>query len=216
MDKSHVRISKPLKSTSVYTKYPADFKFNGKAVLNLGCGFAKFNAANVINLDAYDNCDPQVVWDLAKMPMPFPDESFDFIIANHILEHVPDWWKCFEDCARVLKAGGTMEIWLPGNGSDSQLGYRDHLNLINQCSFWGINGLCRNPGNAWAAQYSVSPANAMALEGMYLNMHNEWWIRYAPKPLKAWMANFLRNTIAEIGFQFRKKGGPDVYAGKNN
>ncbi|HEX5324512.1 MAG TPA: class I SAM-dependent methyltransferase [Capsulimonadaceae bacterium] len=38
--------------------------------------------------------------------LPFDDESFDAVIANHMLYHVPDRPKAFAEIARVLRPGG--------------------------------------------------------------------------------------------------------------
>lgn len=191
-------------SSSVFGKYPADCKFNGKKVLNLGCGFAKYSAPNVVNLDAFDVADPNVVWDLEHMPMPFKDETFDLILANHVLEHIHNWWECFEDCGRILKPGGIIEVWLPGNGGDSQMGFRDHVSYINQNSFWGTYGMYRNPANAWAAANNGSHAHRLKLISIRVSARAYWWMKIAPPALRDWMCEHLRNTIYEMGFIFKK------------
>jgi SAM-dependent methyltransferase len=40
--------------------------------------------------------------------LPFPDQSFDAVIANHMLYHVPDLDKALGEFARVLKNSGTL------------------------------------------------------------------------------------------------------------
>ena len=191
--------------TSVFTKYPSDCKFGGMRVLNVGCGHAKFSAKNVVNVDLETIAEPDVQWDLSKAPYPFQDETFDLVIANHILEHVPNWWVAFEECSRVLKTGGVFEIWLPGDGTSSQLGYRDHINVINECSFMGIHAFYRNPGNAWATANGNGISTRMkAIRKDRMMNEKLWWIRWAPDSLKHWMAEHLRNVIVEDGFKFRK------------
>ena len=39
--------------------------------------------------------------------LPFPDESFDVVLANHMLYHVPDRPRAFAEIARVLVTGGS-------------------------------------------------------------------------------------------------------------
>jgi SAM-dependent methyltransferase len=190
-------------TSSVFTKYPSDSTFGGKKVLNLGCGFAKFAAVNVTNLDAFDNCKPDVKWDLAVTPLPFEDNTFDFIIANHILEHVPNWWNVFCECARILKPGGRLEVWGPGMGSDGVLGFRDHINVINQCSFFGTFGYTR-PNNAWAQDNFEGYGRMLKLKGVELHLFEEKWLKYVPQSLKLWCINHLRNVLYEIGFFFDK------------
>ena len=40
----------------------------------------------------------------------FPNQNFDYVIANLILSVVPDPVKCFEEIVRVTREGG--EIWI--------------------------------------------------------------------------------------------------------
>ena len=49
--------------------------------------------------------------------MPFPDGSFDRVIAAEVLEHIPDDRRALREIARVLRPGGqvavTVPAWLP-------------------------------------------------------------------------------------------------------
>ena len=197
-------------SSSPYAKYPENFDFDGKRLLNLGCGHAHWKFPNVVNLDGESNSNADVIWNLGKTPLPFKDEEFDMIIANHILEHVPDWWNCFKECSRILKTGGRLEVWLPGNGNDSQLGYRDHINMINQCSFAGISGYYRNQGNAWERNQFDEDINRLELVDQLAHLENQWWIEIAPTRIKTLIAKHLRNTVYEIGFVFKKLPEKDL------
>lgn len=38
--------------------------------------------------------------------MPFEDESFDVVVASHILEHVPNMGNTLQEIRRVMKWGG--------------------------------------------------------------------------------------------------------------
>jgi ubiquinone/menaquinone biosynthesis C-methylase UbiE len=40
--------------------------------------------------------------------IPFPDESFDIVITNSVLEHVSDIDACFSEISRVLRRGGLL------------------------------------------------------------------------------------------------------------
>jgi len=48
--------------------------------------------------------------------IPYPDESFDIVIANHMLYHVPDRPKAFAEIRRVLRTGGHMIATTVGDG----------------------------------------------------------------------------------------------------
>ena len=45
--------------------------------------------------------------------LPFEDNSFDWILCNHVLEHIPDDTKAMQELFRVLKPGGTGIFQIP-------------------------------------------------------------------------------------------------------
>lgn len=45
--------------------------------------------------------------------LPFEDNSFDFILCNHVLEHIPDDTKAMQELYRILRPGGTAIFQIP-------------------------------------------------------------------------------------------------------
>jgi SAM-dependent methyltransferase len=45
--------------------------------------------------------------------VPYGDDTFDFLIANHILEHIPTYKKALSEFYRVIKPGGfaILQTW---------------------------------------------------------------------------------------------------------
>lgn len=83
--------------------------------LHIGCGTVYKN--NWINID--NNNDKNIEkldinWDL-RHPLPFLDNSVDFIYNEHFLEHLTiDEGQAFlKDCQRVLKTSAIMRIAMP-------------------------------------------------------------------------------------------------------
>lgn len=194
-------------NSRTYRKYAPDCTFEGKKVLNLGCGTTTYKAPNVVNLDMFPGEGINVVWDLSKTPLPFEDQTFDLIVANHILEHIPGWWECFKDLARIVKIGGVIEVWIPGDGGSSQLGYRDHINVINFCSFTGVRGTCRNQANSWEINDRLNLGYVRDLaycKDAQIIIPNWWWLYILPKKTVEFMTFHLRNVVTEVGYFFKR------------
>lgn len=64
------------------------------------------------HIDGWENYDIDV--DI-RNPLPFEDNSVDFIMAEHLVEHVTqhDAYLFFLECKRILKLGGTARIIVP-------------------------------------------------------------------------------------------------------
>jgi ubiquinone/menaquinone biosynthesis C-methylase UbiE len=53
--------------------------------------------------------------------LPFADESFDVVLANHMLYHVPDRPRAFAEVRRVLAPGGGFHASTNGRGFMKEL-----------------------------------------------------------------------------------------------
>ncbi len=111
----------------------------GERMLDLGCGFGRHayeamrRGASVIACDLGLSELQQVhavfagMREAGELPdgvtcqsvngdatrLPFPDNSFDRVLASEVLEHIPDDDAAFAELARVLKPGGTMAVTIP-------------------------------------------------------------------------------------------------------
>jgi len=45
--------------------------------------------------------------------LPFKDNTYDFILCNHVLEHISDDVKAMQEIYRILKPGGTAILQIP-------------------------------------------------------------------------------------------------------
>ncbi len=52
--------------------------------------------------------------------LPFSDNSYDLIICNHVLEHIPDDIKAMSELLRVLKPGGLAILQVPYQADRSE------------------------------------------------------------------------------------------------
>lgn len=79
--------------------------------LNLGCGGDI--RPGFINVDRATGPGIDVLVDISASPMPFQDDSVDFVLCSHVLEHILDWEKVVFDIYRMLKPGGLFELRVP-------------------------------------------------------------------------------------------------------
>ena len=102
----------------------------GDRVLDLGCGGGRhaYGAADrggIVTALDLNLADLKDVRDLLAelgsghavngnaLTLPFPDATFDRIIASEVMEHIPDDAGAAAELARVLKLGGTMAVTVP-------------------------------------------------------------------------------------------------------
>lgn len=190
--------------SETYLKYPPTFGFNGQKVLNFGCGTSVYRFPNVINADVVEGDGVNLI--LTENKLPLEDNSIDFILANHVMEHVPNWFETMKEFARVLKPGGTVEIWIPPISSDSAFSYRDHINRIGFESFAGCKTLRRSGVNLAARKEfdEIGDFSKLYLTWRGRRTKMVWWLLFLPEWFVNWACEYLRNTVSEEGYRFKK------------
>jgi predicted SAM-dependent methyltransferase len=96
------------KDTSIINQY---LKAHEVRALQIGTGPNPLKAW--LNSDLYAR-DEVIKLDATK-PFPLPDQAFNFIYSEHMIEHVP--WECgfgmLQECFRIMKPGGVIRIVTP-------------------------------------------------------------------------------------------------------
>ena len=74
-------------------------------------------------------------WDLTLRPWPFKDGEVEEIIADDIIEHLPDKIQTMNEIWRVLQPGGIVKIFVPT--TDGRGAWQDptHVSYWNRNSF---------------------------------------------------------------------------------
>jgi ubiquinone/menaquinone biosynthesis C-methylase UbiE len=80
--------------------------------LSVGCG-RQPSKPNIVRLDKSPEVEPDVVWDMDKLPYPFNDSSFSEVECFDVIEHLADIPKTLEELHRILKHGGLLKITTP-------------------------------------------------------------------------------------------------------
>lgn len=95
---------------------------------------------NLITLDFNEDMKPDVVWDMNRVPLPFPDNTFDEIHAYEVLEHTGQqgdfrfFFAQFADLWRMLKPGGHLMATVPQWDSPWAWGDPSHTRIITKGS----------------------------------------------------------------------------------
>lgn len=108
-----------------------------------------------LNPKEYIKCDllPKEDWQKVDITnINFPENHFDIIICNHVLEHVPDHIKALQEMSHVLKNGGWAILQTPysellyNHFEDSNIntdarrlifyGQEDHVRVLSKRQFF--------------------------------------------------------------------------------
>ena len=102
-------------------------------ILDVGCGANKTEGA--IGLDNNPRTNADVIHDLGELPYPFPDNEFDLVVSNHVVEHVPDVMAFITELYRVTLAGGRIKLLTPHYTNPDWANDPTHRNHINSYTF---------------------------------------------------------------------------------
>lgn len=80
-------------------------------ILDLGCGVDKTEGAVGVDINLASSAD--IIHDLNTFPYPMPDNEFDLVICNDVMEHVGDVIRTMEEIHRVAKNGALVRIRSP-------------------------------------------------------------------------------------------------------
>lgn len=149
--------------------------------LDLGCGSTPrnpFNADEVFGVDVLENLSANIKKaDLAVEPIPFADESFEYVSAHDFIEHIPrvvyaparrnSFVELMNEVYRVLKVGGMFLSLTPAYPHTIAFQDPTHVNIITEDTF----RLYFDNVNRWAACYGFKGAFSVRMQewrGMHL------------------------------------------------
>ena len=73
--------------------------------------------------------------------LSFKDNRFNYVLCNHVIEHVPDDDRALGEISRVLVKDGVAFITIPGNFARKRTRYFDHLNYNGHYRDYGLDVL---------------------------------------------------------------------------
>jgi predicted O-linked N-acetylglucosamine transferase (SPINDLY family)/SAM-dependent methyltransferase len=142
--------------------------------LDLGCGPQPknpFSADEVFGIDVRDDLEVNIRRaDLAIEPIPFDDDSFEYVSAYDFLEHVPRvlyvptrrnaFVELMNEIYRVLKMGGLFLSFTPAYPQPAAFQDPTHINIITDQTF----PLYFDNVNRWSVGYGFKGAFVIRLQ----------------------------------------------------
>jgi len=101
--------------------------------LNLGCGLDIKNGW--INLDQAALPGVDVVHNLSLLPLPFKDNSFDYILCQDILEHLDNYPAIIGEIYRIMEKGAKCCIRVPHFSSNNNYADITHKKMFSLTTF---------------------------------------------------------------------------------
>ena len=133
----------------------------------------------LVTLDINSDHNPDIVWDLMDMPLPFEDDTFDEIHAYEVLEHTGAqgdykfFFKQWSEFWRILKPKGMFfatcpevgSVWALGDPSHTRVVQKENLVFLSQQQY--INGVGTTPMSDFRYLYKADfePAGIHEADG---------------------------------------------------
>lgn len=140
-------------------------KINIVTKLDIGCGANKqlgFTGIDIVSIEGVD-----IVHDLEKYPWPIKANSIEEVFSSHVIEHIKDLFKFFDELYRIMKVGAKATFIAPYYSSIRSMQDPSHIRPISEATFlyankgWRVaNKLDHYPVKAdfdFAYGYSMDP-----------------------------------------------------------
>lgn len=162
-------------------------------VLDLGCGWAKESGAVGVDRSPLSTVD--VMCDLADFPYPFAAHSFDKIILNDVIEHLPDTVKAMEEIYRLCAPGAKVLIRVINWNSQYNAMDPTHVRTFHEKTFHFF-GTYKD-----RAYYSNADFEVVKVDKIYnerakkLFFNNTNWLERA--------SHYLNNVLEDLHFELK-------------
>jgi predicted SAM-dependent methyltransferase len=97
--------------------------------LNFGCG--KNIMKGWVNVDIQEGKGIDKSFDFNIFPYPFNSNTFSYVLADNILEHLNEPKKVLDELWRICKSDATIRILVPYHNCDGAYNDLDHKHFFN-------------------------------------------------------------------------------------
>lgn len=142
------------------------------------------------NID-YTSADLDMPTAMVKMDITnitFPDDTFDVILCNHVLEHVPDDAKAMSELYRVLKPGGWAILQTPMSKAEKTFEDLEVTDPKQREKLFGQNDHVRTYGQDKKDRLEAAGFN-VTLDPYLFNLGEGIIFKYAIIPENIWLCS---------------------------
>jgi len=158
--------------------------------LNFGCG--RDIKKGFYNVDIQKGPEIDKSFDFEKFPYPLEDNSFDYILANQVMEHLGNLHAVFDELYRISKNKAIIDIRTPYVGSKSAYFDLSHKSFFNDRSFTSICG---------KDFYHLRNNNRERFRIKEMELVPQRYLRWLDKRILDILATFLNNIYVQINVQ---------------
>jgi len=136
--------------------------------LNLGCGTKQFEG--FVNVDKVQLPGVDAIADLEEKRWPWDDNSIEEIRAYHIIEHIREPYDFVQECRRILKPGGILDLRFPHRKHHTAY-VITHRNRFDEYSFVSVTA---------THQFDIAELNVLHDWPYYWHIQNhlgEWLLK---------------------------------------
>ena len=125
----------------------------GLKILDIGCG--KHKTPGAIGLDSNPRTGADVIHSLDVVPYPFPDNEFDLIVGNQVIEHVEDVLAVVAELYRIARPGAIIRLDTPHYSDIASYTDPTHKHHLTTESFAYFTG--KRPDFDFYSEVSLRP-----------------------------------------------------------
>lgn len=153
-----------------------------KMKINIGCGWeCKEGWINVDNTTKWQAKDYPITFMDVTKPWPYDDNTFDYAISEHMIEHVPEQkgLSMLKEAHRTLKPGGVVRIVCPDREFNEKLPGQDDLEFVHNYM-------------ELIFKRKAKPGDAAKISNRTLNEQGHVWVPTGPQ---------LKAQVEKAGFK---------------
>lgn len=178
-----------------------------KQALHIGCGMHKMPGA--IGLDIVDLPGVDVVIDLERERIPFPDNTFEIVYAHHVLEHISRLTDVMTELHRVCQTGARIEVVVPYFTCVGAFGDPTHVRFFTYKTFEHFTDTKNKDLYNWfSATRFIIKYRRIRFGRLFRVLGVQWWANRWPNIYENFFAYLLPARTLTVELIVTKDNSP--------